>query len=136
MSSFIGATESSQHSMSSGPQITNLSLVSTARTPPLSSSSFERKCSLMGCMAAKSSTGSPGSGLRLPETLGWRKYSQKPIKGAPTSKSLLVSLDNEKKGEEIVDLVGNESREWWTFLLRLIMFYVVMWISIFNYIWW
>lgn len=48
MSSLTGDTESLQPSMSSGFQITNLSShVSSAGKPPLSTSSFKRKCSSM-----------------------------------------------------------------------------------------
>lgn len=47
MSSLTGDTDSLQPSMSSGFQITNMSQVSSAGRPPLSSSSFKRKCSSM-----------------------------------------------------------------------------------------
>lgn len=59
MSSLTGDTESLQPSMSSGFQITNLSQVSSAGRPPLSSSSFKRKCSSMDDSAVKCS-GSSG----------------------------------------------------------------------------
>ncbi|CAK9152705.1 unnamed protein product [Ilex paraguariensis] len=107
MSSLTGETDSLQHSMSSGFQITNLSQVSSAGKPPLSSSSFKRKCSSMDDMAAKCSAGSSGRChcpkkrkskvkrvLRVPaismkmadippDDYSWRKYGQKPIKGSP-----------------------------------------------------
>lgn len=53
ISSLTGDTDSLQPSMSSGFQITNLSQVSSAGRPPLSTSSFKRKCSSMDEANAK-----------------------------------------------------------------------------------
>lgn len=62
MSSLTGDTESLQPSMSSGFQITNLSShVSSAGKPPLSTSSFKRKCSSMDDSAMKCTTGGAAS---------------------------------------------------------------------------
>lgn len=58
MSSLTGDTDSLQPSMSSGFQITNLSQVSSAGRPPISTSSFKRKCSSMDDATAKCSGGS------------------------------------------------------------------------------
>lgn len=58
MSSLTGDTDSLQPSMSSGFQITNLSQVSSAGRPPLSTSSFKRKCSSMDDSNAKCGGGS------------------------------------------------------------------------------
>ncbi|CAI9115832.1 OLC1v1016834C1 [Oldenlandia corymbosa var. corymbosa] len=113
MSSLTGDTESLQPSMSSGFQITNLSShVSSAGKPPLSTSSFKRKCSSMDDSAmnkchtggAASSGGRchcpkkrksrmkrvvrvPAISMKMadipPDDYSWRKYGQKPIKGSP-----------------------------------------------------
>ncbi|KAL3514455.1 hypothetical protein ACH5RR_027172 [Cinchona calisaya] len=105
-----GDTESLQPSMSSGFQITNLSShMSSAGKPPLSTSSFKRKCSSMDdsalkCSGAVSSSGRchcpkkrksrvkrvvrvPAISMKMadipPDDYSWRKYGQKPIKGSP-----------------------------------------------------
>lgn len=109
MSSLTGDTESLQHSLSSGFQITNLSQVSSAGRPPLSTSSFKRKCSSMDDAALKCNSAGGSSGrchcpkkrksrvkrvVRVPaismkmadippDDYSWRKYGQKPIKGSP-----------------------------------------------------
>ncbi|KAI5655259.1 hypothetical protein M9H77_32446 [Catharanthus roseus] len=112
MSSLTGDTDSLQPSMtSSGFQITNLSShVSSAGKPPLSTSSFKRKCSSMDDAAVKCGGGGASSGSRChcpkkrksrmkrvirvpaismkmadipPDDYSWRKYGQKPIKGSP-----------------------------------------------------
>ncbi|CAN4092663.1 unnamed protein product [Withania somnifera] len=109
MSSLTGDTESLQQSLSSGFQITNLSQVSSAGRPPLSTSSFKRKCSSMDDTALKCSSAGGSSGrchcpkkrksrvkrvVRVPaismkmadippDDYSWRKYGQKPIKGSP-----------------------------------------------------
>lgn len=109
MSSLTGETESLQQSLSSGFQITNLSQVSSAGRPPLSTSSFKRKCSSMDDTALKCSSAGGSSGrchcpkkrksrvkrvVRVPaismkmadippDDYSWRKYGQKPIKGSP-----------------------------------------------------
>ncbi|CAI9757907.1 unnamed protein product [Fraxinus pennsylvanica] len=108
MSSLTGDTESLQPSMSSGFQITNLSQVSSAGRPPLSTSSFKRKCSSMDDANIKCDGGSSGSRCHCPkkrksrvkrvvripaismktsdipsDEYSWRKYGQKPIKGSP-----------------------------------------------------
>ncbi|XP_073304833.1 probable WRKY transcription factor 7 [Primulina huaijiensis] len=108
MSSLTGDTDSLQPSMSSGFQITNLSQVSSAGRPPLSSSSFKRKCSSMDDSNNKCGGGSTGSRCHCPkkkksrlkrvvripaismkmadippDDYSWRKYGQKPIKGSP-----------------------------------------------------
>ncbi|XP_060199399.1 probable WRKY transcription factor 7 [Lycium barbarum] len=110
MSSLTGDTESSlQQSLSSGFQITNLSQVSSAGRPPLSTSSFKRKCSSMDDAALKCNSAGGSSGrchcpkkrksrvktvVRVPaismkmadippDDYSWRKYGQKPIKGSP-----------------------------------------------------
>lgn len=109
MSSLTGETESLQQSLSSGFQITNLSQVSSAGRPPLSTSSFKRKCSSMDDAALKCSSAGGSSGrchcpkkrksrvkrvVRVPaismkmadippDDYSWRKYGQKPIKGSP-----------------------------------------------------
>lgn len=105
MSSLTGETDSIQQSMSSGFQITNLSQSSAGR-PPLSSSSFKRKCSSMDDSAVKCSGSSgrchchkkrksrmkkvvrvPAISMKMsdipPDDYSWRKYGQKPIKGSP-----------------------------------------------------
>ncbi|XP_022868232.1 probable WRKY transcription factor 7 [Olea europaea var. sylvestris] len=108
MSSLTGDTESFQPSMSSGFQITNLSQVSSAGRPPLSTSSFKRKCSSMDDANVKCGGASSGSRCHCPkkrksrvkrvvkmpaismkmsdippDEYSWRKYGQKPIKGSP-----------------------------------------------------
>nr|GMC55037.1 probable WRKY transcription factor 7 [Ipomoea batatas] len=110
ISSLTGDTDSVQPSLSSGFQITNLSQVSSAGKPPLSSSSFKRKSSSIDDAAVKChSTGGSASGrchcpkkrktrvkrvvrvpaisLKMadipPDDYSWRKYGQKPIKGSP-----------------------------------------------------
>ncbi|OAY33732.1 probable WRKY transcription factor 15 isoform X2 [Manihot esculenta] len=108
MSSLTGDTiDSKQPSSSSAFQITNLSQVSSAGKPPLSSSSLKRKCSSENLGSGKCSGGSSGRchcskkrKLRLkrvvrvpaislkmadipPDDYSWRKYGQKPIKGSP-----------------------------------------------------
>ncbi|CAK9157415.1 unnamed protein product [Ilex paraguariensis] len=107
MSSLTGETDSKQHSSSSAFQIANLSQVSSAGKPPLSSSSFKRKCSSSENAASGKCSGSSGRchcskrrKLRLkrvirvpaismkmsdipPDDYSWRKYGQKPIKGSP-----------------------------------------------------
>ncbi|KAL2498229.1 putative WRKY transcription factor 7 [Abeliophyllum distichum] len=67
MSSLTGDTESLQPSMSSGFQITNLSQVSSAGRPPLSTSSFKRKCSSMDDATAKCGGGSSSSRCHCPK---------------------------------------------------------------------
>ncbi|XP_055835436.1 probable WRKY transcription factor 7 [Solanum dulcamara] len=109
MSSLTGESESLQQSLSSGFQITNLSQVSSAGRPPLSTSSFKRKCSSMDDTALKCNSAGGSSGrchcpkkrksrvkreVRVPaismkmadippDDYSWRKYGQKPIKGSP-----------------------------------------------------
>ncbi|XP_019152708.1 PREDICTED: probable WRKY transcription factor 7 [Ipomoea nil] len=110
ISSLTGDTDSVQPSLSSGFQITNLSQVSSAGKPPLSTSSFKRKSSSIDDAAVKcSSAGGSASGrchcpkkrktrvkrvvrvpaisLKMadipPDDYSWRKYGQKPIKGSP-----------------------------------------------------
>nr|WGV38217.1 WRKY [Loropetalum chinense var. rubrum] len=106
MSSLTGDTDSKQPSSSSAFQITNLSQVSSAGKPPLSSS-LKRKCSSSenaGSGKCGESSGrchcSKRRKLRLkrvvrvpaismkmsdipPDDFSWRKYGQKPIKGSP-----------------------------------------------------
>nr|AMM45796.1 WRKY3 transcription factor [Panax ginseng] len=100
MSSLTGDTDGS------GFQITNISQVSSGSRPPLSSSSFKRKCSSMDDSAAKCSGSSgrcycpkkrksrmknvvrvPAISMKMsdipPDDFSWRKYGQKPIKGSP-----------------------------------------------------
>ncbi|XVE82834.1 hypothetical protein DITRI_Ditri16bG0037500 [Diplodiscus trichospermus] len=106
MSSLTGDTDSKQPSSSSAFQITNLSQVSSAGKPPLSSSSLKRKCSSENLVSGKCSGSSgrchcskkrklrsrrvvrvPAISLKLadipPDDYSWRKYGQKPIKGSP-----------------------------------------------------
>nr|XP_043635869.1 probable WRKY transcription factor 7 [Erigeron canadensis] len=106
MSSLTGDTEGLQPSMSSGFQITNLSQVSSAGQPNISSSSFKRKCSSMEDSHTKCTNSSgrchcskrkksrlkrvvrvPAISLKMadipPDDYSWRKYGQKPIKGSP-----------------------------------------------------
>ncbi|XP_071731418.1 probable WRKY transcription factor 7 [Rutidosis leptorrhynchoides] len=105
MSSLTGDTDSLQPSMSSGFQITNLS-VSSAGQPNLSSSSFKRKCNSMDDSHTKCANSSgrchcskkrksrmkrvvrvPAISMKMadipPDDYSWRKYGQKPIKGSP-----------------------------------------------------
>ncbi|KAI4314992.1 hypothetical protein L6164_027846 [Bauhinia variegata] len=110
ISSLTGGTDSIQPSSSSPAtafQITNLSQVSSAGKPPLSSSSLKRKCSSenLGSGKCGSSSGRchcskksrkmrlkrvvrvPAISLKMadipPDDYSWRKYGQKPIKGSP-----------------------------------------------------
>ncbi|KAL0366213.1 UNVERIFIED_CONTAM: putative WRKY transcription factor 7 [Sesamum radiatum] len=109
LSSLTGDTESLQPSMSSGFQITNLSQVSSAGRPPLSTSSFKRKCSSMEDATAKCGSGSsrchcpkkrksrlkrvvrvPAISMKMadipPDDYSWRKYgdiTNAAVKGAP-----------------------------------------------------
>ncbi|KAF8404978.1 hypothetical protein HHK36_009873 [Tetracentron sinense] len=106
MSSLTGDTDSKQPSLSSAFQLTNLSQVSSAGRPPLSSSSLKRKCSSSDNAAAKCGGSSgrchcskrrksrvkkvvrvPAISLKMadipPDDFSWRKYGQKPIKGSP-----------------------------------------------------
>ncbi|KAG5097918.1 hypothetical protein JHK82_047772 [Glycine max] len=87
-------------------QITSLSHVSSAGKPPLSSSSFKRKCSSENLGSGKCGSSSsrchcskkrkmrlkrvvrvPAISLKMadipPDDYSWRKYGQKPIKGSP-----------------------------------------------------
>ncbi|KAJ9177292.1 hypothetical protein P3X46_012527 [Hevea brasiliensis] len=103
------ATDSKQLSSSSAfqIQITNMSQVSSAGKPPLSSSSLKRKCSSENLGSGKCSGSSgrchcskksrklrlrrvvrvPAISLKMadipPDDYSWRKYGQKPIKGSP-----------------------------------------------------
>ncbi|XP_076926905.1 putative WRKY transcription factor 7 [Bidens hawaiensis] len=106
MSSLTGDTDGLQPSMSSGFQITNLSQVSSAGNPNLSTSSFKRKCDSVNDSHAKCTSSSgrchcskkrktrmkrvvrvPAISLKMadipPDDYSWRKYGQKPIKGSP-----------------------------------------------------
>ncbi|KAF7828691.1 putative WRKY transcription factor 15 isoform X2 [Senna tora] len=110
ISSLTGDADSKQPSSSSPAtafQITNLSQVSSAGKPPLSSSSLKRKCSSenLGSGKCGSSSGRchcskksrkmrvkrvvrvPAISLKMadipPDDYSWRKYGQKPIKGSP-----------------------------------------------------
>lgn len=105
ISSLTGDTESLPASMCSGGfQITNLSQVSSAGKPPLSSSSLKRKCNSMDDSKCGGSSGRchcskrrksrtkrvvrvPAISLKMadipPDDYSWRKYGQKPIKGSP-----------------------------------------------------
>ncbi|KAJ9567529.1 hypothetical protein OSB04_003495 [Centaurea solstitialis] len=106
MSSLTGDTDSLQPSMSSGFQITNMSQVSSAGQPNLSSSSFKRKCNSMDDSHTKCANSSgrchcskkrkskmkrivrvPAISMKMadipPDDYSWRKYGQKPIKGSP-----------------------------------------------------
>ncbi|KAI5581825.1 hypothetical protein POPTR_007G047400v4 [Populus trichocarpa] len=106
VSSLTGDTDSKQPSSSSAFQFTNVSQVSSAGKPPLSTSSLKRKCSSENLDSA-GKCGSPGRchcskkrKMRLkrvvrvpaislkmsdipPDDYSWRKYGQKPIKGSP-----------------------------------------------------
>ncbi|KAK7406515.1 hypothetical protein VNO78_08142 [Psophocarpus tetragonolobus] len=118
LSSLTADTDSKQPCSSSPPppppppppmtfQITNLSQASSSGKPPLSSSSFKRKCSSDNLASAKCGTSSsrchcskksrkmrlkrvvrvPAISLKMadipPDDYSWRKYGQKPIKGSP-----------------------------------------------------
>ncbi|KAI3513082.1 hypothetical protein L1887_20408 [Cichorium endivia] len=106
MSSLTGDTEGLQPSMSSGFQITNLSQVSSAGQPNLSTSSFKRKCNSVDDSHTKCTNSSgrchcskkrksrmkrvvrvPAISMKMadipPDDFSWRKYGQKPIKGSP-----------------------------------------------------
>ncbi|GMI68063.1 WRKY DNA-binding protein 7 [Hibiscus trionum] len=107
ISSLTGDTDSKQPSSSSAFQITNLSQVSSAGKPPMSSSSLKRKCSSENLGSGTKCNGSsgrchcskkrkqrskrvvrvPAISLKLadipPDDYSWRKYGQKPIKGSP-----------------------------------------------------
>ncbi|KAJ4964144.1 hypothetical protein NE237_024083 [Protea cynaroides] len=106
MSSLTGDTNSKQPSSSSTFQITNLSQVSSAGRPPLSSSSLKRKCSSSDDAAGKCGTSSgcchcskrrksrvkrvvrvPAISLKMADIptdeYSWRNYGHKPIKGSP-----------------------------------------------------
>ncbi|KAI3807184.1 hypothetical protein L1987_23108 [Smallanthus sonchifolius] len=106
LSSLTGNTEGVQPSMLSGFQITNLSQVSSAGQPNMSSSSFKRKCNSMEDSHTKCTGSSgrchcskkrksrmkrvvrvPAISLKMadipPDDYSWRKYGQKPIKGSP-----------------------------------------------------
>ncbi|GAB2293803.1 WRKY Transcription Factor [Dionaea muscipula] len=104
VSSLTGDTDSVQPSMSSGFQITNLSGVSSAGKPPLSSSSLKRRCSSIDdskcvgsagrCHCSKRRKSRVKRVVRVaaislkmadipPDDYSWRKYGQKPIKGSP-----------------------------------------------------
>nr|QCV57340.1 WRKY transcription factor [Fagopyrum tataricum] len=104
ISSLTGDTESITPSMSSGFQITNMSNVSSAGKPPLSTSSLKRKCSPDDAKCGAGSSGRchcskrrkskvkrvvrvPAISMKLaeipPDDFSWRKYGQKPIKGSP-----------------------------------------------------
>ncbi|BFG35910.1 hypothetical protein CerSpe_221840 [Prunus speciosa] len=107
MSSLTGDSDGKQPLSSSAFQITNMSQVSSAGKPPLSSASLKRKCSSDNLGSGKCGAGSSGRchcskkrKLRLkrvvrvpaislkmadipPDDYSWRKYGQKPIKGSP-----------------------------------------------------
>ncbi|PRQ48045.1 putative transcription factor WRKY family [Rosa chinensis] len=107
MSSLTGDSDSKQPMSSSAFQITNMSQVSSAGKPPLSSASLKRKCSSDTLGSGKCGASSSGRchcskkrKLRLkrvvrvpaislkmadipPDDYSWRKYGQKPIKGSP-----------------------------------------------------
>ncbi|KAE8656025.1 WRKY DNA-binding protein 7 isoform 3 [Hibiscus syriacus] len=107
MSSLTGDTDSKQPSSSSAFQITNLSQISSAGKPPLSSASLKRKCCSENLGSGTKCNGSsgrchcskkrkqrskrvvrvPAISLKLvdipPDDYSWRKYGQKPIKGSP-----------------------------------------------------
>ncbi|KAM1529536.1 probable WRKY transcription factor 7 [Malus sylvestris] len=107
MSSLTGDSDSKQPMSSSAFQITNLSQVSSAGKPPLSSTSLKRKCSSENLGSGKCGAGSsgrchcskkrklrqkrvvrvPAISLKMadipPDDYSWRKYGQKPIKGSP-----------------------------------------------------
>ncbi|KAG8390911.1 hypothetical protein BUALT_Bualt01G0132700 [Buddleja alternifolia] len=122
MSSLTGDTDSLQPSMSSGFQITNLSGVSSAGRPPLSSSSFKRKCSSMDDSNAKCGGGGstasrchcpkkrksrlkkvvriPAISMKMadipPDDYSWRKgyYKCSSVRGCPARKHVERALDD------------------------------------------
>ncbi|EXC38853.1 putative WRKY transcription factor 7 [Morus notabilis] len=105
MSTLTGDTDSTiQPSLSSGFQLTNLS--QSSGKPPLSSSSYKRKCSSVDDAALRCGSSSerchcskkrkskvkrvirvPAISMKMadipPDEYSWRKYGQKPIKGSP-----------------------------------------------------
>ncbi|KAJ6997404.1 probable WRKY transcription factor 15 isoform X2 [Populus alba] len=106
VSSLTGDTDSKQPSSSSSFHITNVSRVSSAGKPPLSTSSLKRKCSSENSDSAGKCASSgrcrcskkrkmrlkrvvrvPAISLKMsdipPDDYSWRKYGQKPIKGSP-----------------------------------------------------
>ncbi|KAJ7952823.1 WRKY transcription factor [Quillaja saponaria] len=109
ISSLTGDTDTKNPSNSTPApafQITNLSQVSSAGKPPLSSSSLKRKCSSETLGSGKCGSSSsrchcskkrktrlkrvvrvPAISLKMadipPDDYSWRKYGQKPIKGSP-----------------------------------------------------
>ncbi|XP_061341176.1 probable WRKY transcription factor 15 [Gastrolobium bilobum] len=109
ISSLTGDTDAKQPCSSSPAtpfQITNISQVSSAGKPPLSSSSLKRKCSSENLGSGKCGSSSsrchcskkrkmrlkrvvrvPAISLKIadipPDDYSWRKYGQKPIKGSP-----------------------------------------------------
>ncbi|KAG5144820.1 hypothetical protein JHK84_030363 [Glycine max] len=111
VSSLTASDTDTKQPCSSSPstafQITNLSQVSSAGKPPLSSSSLKRKCSSENLGSAKCGSSSsrchcskksrkmrqkrvvrvPAISLKMadipPDDYSWRKYGQKPIKGSP-----------------------------------------------------
>ncbi|KAI4321050.1 hypothetical protein MLD38_034473 [Melastoma candidum] len=106
MSSLTAETDSVQGSFSSGLQLSNLSHMSSANKPPLSSYSSKRKCSsvddaalkcgsMVGkCHCSKKRKSRTKRVVRIPaisakmadippDEYSWRKYGQKPIKGSP-----------------------------------------------------
>ncbi|KAK9756432.1 hypothetical protein RND81_01G096800 [Saponaria officinalis] len=104
MSSLTGDMDNVQPSISSGFQITNMSLVSSAGKPPLSGNSLKRKCNSMDvsncgasssrCHCSKRRKSRMKRVVRVPaisvktadippDDYSWRKYGQKPIKGSP-----------------------------------------------------
>ncbi|XP_027345921.1 probable WRKY transcription factor 15 isoform X2 [Abrus precatorius] len=111
ISSLTGDADTKQPAASSPAaagtfQITNLSQVSSAGKPPLSSSSMKRKCSSENLDSGKCASSSgrchcskkrkmrlkrivrvPAISLKMadipPDDYSWRKYGQKPIKGSP-----------------------------------------------------
>lgn len=106
MSSLTGDADNStiQPSLSSGFQLTNLS--QSSGKPPLSSSSYKRKCNSVDDAALRCGSSSsrchcskkrklkvkrvirvPAISMKMadipPDEYSWRKYGQKPIKGSP-----------------------------------------------------
>ncbi|KAJ4953360.1 hypothetical protein NE237_030192 [Protea cynaroides] len=130
MSSLTGDTNSKQPSSSSTFQITNLSQVSSARRPPLSSSSLKRKCSSSDDAAGKCGTSSgrchcskrrksrvkrmvrvPAISLKMAEIptdeYSWRKYGQKAIKGSPHPKFVKSSAQITLSSSVLVFLLSS-----------------------------